>query len=115
MRATSFLKVLRISCRLLKLGKKYRKFFFYLEIIAFELFGLDTRFTEREYFSSGVNMLTNIFKISDTTKTEFLERISFQSDQKSWQRYCRADLSSVSDTLTCGLSIIVLTRGFLGI
>ena len=31
------------------------------------------------------------------------------------QKYCRADLSSVSDTLTCWVSINVLTRGFLGI
>ena len=34
-------------------------------------------FTEREYFSSGVNMLTNGLKISDTTKTEFFELILF--------------------------------------
>ena len=32
--------------------------------------------------SSGVNMLTNSVKISDTTKTNFSELISFQSDQK---------------------------------
>ena len=49
----------------------------------------------------GVNMLTNSLKISDTTKKEFLERIFFKSDQKIWQKYCRADLSSLSDTLTC--------------
>ena len=40
-------------------------------------------FTETEYLSSGVNMLTNSLKISDTTKTEFFELISFQSDQKN--------------------------------
>ena len=40
-------------------------------------------FTEREYLSLGVNMLTNSLKISDTTKTEFFELISFQSDQKN--------------------------------
>ena len=33
--------------------------------------------------SSGVNMLTNSLKISDTTKTEFFELISFQSDQEN--------------------------------
>ena len=32
------------------------------------------------------NRLTNSLKISDTTKTEPLELISFQSDQKIWQK-----------------------------
>ena len=65
--------------------------------------------------SSGVNMFKNSLKISDTTKKEFLDVISFQSDEKIWQKYCRADLSSLSDHLTCWLSINVLTQGFLGI
>ena len=39
-------------------------------------------FTEREYLSSGVNMLTNSLKIYDTTKREFFELIPIQSDQK---------------------------------
>ena len=60
-------------------------------------------------------MLTNSLKISDTTKTEFLELISFQSDQKVWQKYRHADLSSLSEPLTFCPSISVLTRGFLGI
>ena len=65
--------------------------------------------------SSGVNMLTNSLKISDTTKTEFFELIFFQSGQKIWKKYCRADLGSPSDLLICWLSVSVLTRGFLGI
>ena len=32
--------------------------------------------------SSGVNMLTNSLNYSDTTKTEFLELISFEGHQK---------------------------------
>ena len=44
--------------------------------------------------SSGVNMLTASLEISDTTKTEFSEVIPFQSDQKIWQEYFRADFSS---------------------
>ena len=40
-------------------------------------------FTEREYLSSGVNMLTDNLKILDTTKTQFFDFISFQSDQKT--------------------------------
>ena len=65
--------------------------------------------------SSGVNMLTNRLQIIDTIKAEFLELIFFESDQKIWQNFCREDLTSVPDLLTCWLSIIVLTQGFLGI
>ena len=39
-------------------------------------------FAEREYLSAGVNMLANSLKISDSTKIEILELISFQTDQK---------------------------------
>ena len=60
-------------------------------------------------------MLTNNLKISDKTKTQFFDLISFQSDQKIWQKYSSADLNSVYDPLTCWLSLSVLTRGFLGI
>ena len=42
--------------------------------------------------SPGVNMLTKSLKISDTTKTEFSELISFKSDQKTLQDKCPADL-----------------------
>ena len=72
-------------------------------------------FTDREYFSSGVNMLTNSLKISDTTKTKFFELISFHIEQKIWEKYCRADLGSLSDILTRWLSISVLTEDILGI
>ena len=54
----------------------------------------------REYFSSGVNMLTNSLKILDTSKREFFELIFFLNDQKMWPKFCRADLSSVSDPST---------------
>ena len=60
-------------------------------------------------------MLTSNLKVSDTSKTEYFELIFFLNDQKIWQIYCRADLSSVSDPLTCWLSIGVLIWGFLGI
>ena len=46
-------------------------------------------------------MLINSLKISDTTKTEFLELIFFQSYQSISENYSRADLSRVSDLLTC--------------
>ena len=40
-------------------------------------------------------MLPNSLKISDTTKTERLELISFESDQKIWEKYYRADLRNI--------------------
>ena len=46
-------------------------------------------------------MLTNSLKISDTTKTEFFELVSFQSDEKLSQKYCRACLNNHLDPLTC--------------
>ena len=39
----------------------------------------------------------------------------FQIHERLWQSYCRVDLSSFSDTLTCWLSISFLTWHFLGI
>ena len=60
-------------------------------------------------------MLTNSLKISDTTNTEFFKLISLHTYQKIRQKYCHADLASVSDPLTCWLSMSILTRGFLGI
>ena len=96
--------------------KKIEKRLFDLERIVPEFVALKTRFYwEREYLLSGANMLTNSVKITDTTKTEFLELISFQSDQKIWEKYWREDSCGVSDGLTCWLSISVMTRGFLEI
>ena len=53
-----FFKVSQILCRYQKCSKKSEKF-------------LTLAFTEREYLSSGVNMLTGSLKIYDTTKKEF--------------------------------------------
>ena len=60
-------------------------------------------------------MLTNSLNISDTTKREFFEPIFFQRNKKIWEKYCDEDLCSVSDPLTCWLSISVLIRNFSGI
>ena len=51
--------------------KKNQKIIFGFEIIAFELVALNTRFYWERIVSSGVNMLTNSLKISDTTEREF--------------------------------------------
>ena len=98
-----------------EIHKKLQKIFFDFEIVSSELVALKTRFIEREYLSSGVNDLTSSFKISDTTKTEFFELIFLESGHKIWQKYRRADWSSVSVPLTCWMSISVLTWDFLGI
>ena len=65
--------------------------------------------------SSGDNMFTNILKIIDTTKKQFLELIFFQNDKEILQKYCPVDLRSVLDPLTCWMSTSVQTGGFLGI
>ena len=57
--------------------KKIQKTFFGLEVIPFECLRETLAFTERQYISSGVNMLTKCLKISDTTKIEFLSWFSF--------------------------------------
>ena len=54
-------------------------------------------------------------EISDTTKTEFFQLKLFWSNQKIRQNHCLGDLNSVSDPLTCWLSISVLTWGFFSI
>ena len=65
-----------------EMQRKIQKNFFDFEIISLELVALDTRFAAREHFSSGVHMLTNSLKISDTTKTESLLLIFILNDQK---------------------------------
>ena len=65
--------------------------------------------------SSVINMLTKSLKISHITKIKFSKLIFSQSDEKIWQKNFCADLSSLSDPLTCWLSICVLTRDLLGI
>ena len=72
-------------------------------------------FTEREYFSLGVDMLTNSLKISNTTKKNFSSWFSSKVIKKDDKNYCHADWSAASDLLTCSLSISVLTWGFLGV
>ena len=65
--------------------KKIQQIFFDFEIIAFELVALNNlAFTEREYLSSGLNLLTNRLKISETSKNEFLELTFFHSVKKIW-------------------------------
>ena len=94
--------------------KKIQKSFFGFYIGAFDLIALNAGFTERTYLLSSVNMVRKSLKISDTSKKAFMRLIFFGSDQKISQKYCRTDLSTVSDPLTCWLSISALIQGFLG-
>ena len=48
--------------------KKNEKKFIKIDIIPFQIVALNTHFTERQYFSSGVTMLRNSLKVSDTTE-----------------------------------------------
>ena len=65
--------------------KKIQQIFFDFEIIAFELVALNNlAFTEREYLSSGLNLLTNRLKISETSKNKFLELTFFHRVKKIW-------------------------------
>ena len=75
--------------------QKTQKIFFDFEIIAFELVVLGTRFYWERTLWLGVNMLTQSLKISDTTKTEPFELISFQSDQKVWQKHYRSNIRNL--------------------
>ena len=92
--------------------KKIEKIFFGSEIIAFELVALNTRFYWENILVIGCQYAKKSVKISDTSKKMLKGLISFESYQKMTQKHCRADLSSVSDPLTCWLCISVLIRGF---
>ena len=65
-----------------EMQKKIQKILLVFNIIALNSLRWALTFTEGEYLSSGFNMLTNILKISDTTKTEFFHLKFFQSAQK---------------------------------
>ena len=91
-----------------------QKIFFDFEIIPFELVALDTLFYWQRILVIECQYV-NSLNISDTTKMEYFELILFLNAQKIWQKYWRENLRSVSDLLTCWLSISVLTWRFVGI
>ena len=95
-----------------EMRQKTQKIFFNLEIMGFELVALNTHFYWEIILFIGYHMLTNSLKISDTTKTEPFEPVFCLSDQKLWQKHCRADLTCLSDSFTSWPSISFLTRGF---
>ena len=94
--------------------KKIEQILFDFEIIAFELVALNTRFYWETIHFMVVNGLKKSLKILDTTLTELFKLILSINAQKILVKYCREDLNSVSDPLTCSLYLSVLTRCFLG-
>ena len=67
----------------------------------------------REYFSSGVNVLTNSKKISDVTKGDFFQLNLCRIHGKIGKYWSRADFSSVSNPLTRWLPNGVLKQDLL--
>ena len=62
--------------------KKLIKHFLVLRWLHLNLLRETLAFTERQYFSLGLNMLSNRLKIWDTNKTELFVLVSFQNEQK---------------------------------
>ena len=115
LRLKLFFKLFKIWWRVWKYRKKLAKYFWIWRQLHWNWFPQTLAFTEREYLSSDVNILTNSMKISDTTRKELFELIFLHSYQKIWQKCCLEDLSSVLEPSTSWMSKGVLTRGFLGI
>ena len=67
----------------------------------------------REYLSSGVNVLTNIKKISDTTQANFFQLNLSQIRGKRGKESCRGDFSSASNPLKRWLANGVLKQDLL--
>ena len=80
LRLILFFKVFSIWCSFQKRRKKFRKYFSISRKLHLNWLRKTLAFTKTEHLLSGVNMLTNSLKISDTAKTEFFEQIFFQSD-----------------------------------
>ena len=94
---------------------KFDKTYLVFYIIVFELVALNSPFTENEYLSSGVKVLTNGVKILPNAKTNIFELKFPQSDRKvRWDYYC-ADFCIVQGRLTSWLSQGVLKRDSLDI
>ena len=99
-----------------EMQKTIEKIISVLQMISFELIPLNTHFCWQRILVIGSQYIKKRSQdIRYYTKTEFFELKFFQSDQKISQNNCGGYLSSVSDLLTCWLSISVPTRGFLGI
>ena len=66
------------------------------QISAFEIVKVNTPFYWERIHFIRYQYVKNSLKTSDPTKTEFFELVSFQCEQEMWEKYCRADLSTLS-------------------
>ena len=110
-----FFRVLQILFIFRKWRERFRKIVLILRSEHLNWLRQTLAFTETEYLASVVHILRNSLRSRDTTKTEILGLIYFKSDKKIWQKYSRADLSSLLDPLKCSLLISFLTWGFFSI
>ena len=67
---------------ILEIQKKIKKIFFDLEIITFELVSLKTRFYWKRILVIGSQYVNKQSHVSHGNNAEFVELISFKSDQK---------------------------------
>ena len=107
-----FLQMFKNWCRFQNLTKKIRKKFWVLEKIKFELILLNTNFYRERTLVTGSQYVSR-FQI--VLRQNFSNWSSFRLIKKIWQNYCHEDFSSVLETLTCSVSVSVITRGFLDI
>ena len=68
---------------------------------------------QREYLSSGVNVLSNSKKISYVTKEDIFQLNLTRIGGKIGKEWCRANFSSVSNPLTRWLMNVLLKQHLL--
>ena len=77
MRPTFFLKCLKLNVDFGNAVKISEKIFNFLDTFIYRLY-------RENFFSLGVSVVTNGFKISDITKKNFFQLKFFQSAEQSW-------------------------------
>ena len=85
MKLIFFFKMIKIKCRFKKCSKIGENVFSVLDNCIWIGFFKFSPFSEKEYLSSRVNVLTNGLKILDTTKTNIFDLILYQNDGKTDQ------------------------------
>ena len=76
--------------------KKIEQIIFDLEIIAFELVALNTRFYWERILVIGCQYVNKQFQDFRYYEKWIFKLIFFQSEQEIWEKLCHADLSTLS-------------------
>ena len=100
------------ECR--RAAKNWEKIFSFLDNCIWISCG-NFSLLQREYLSSGINVVKNGIAISNITKKDLFELKFSKSDEQIWLNYCRGDLGSVWDPLTFWLFKSVLKRDIIDI